>query len=252
MQLFHRKSLLNLAIEITKLERVLKYICLISREKVIAMRQLPADKYNVAWFKLAEFVARGEKERALGMYRLLVHSFNDKALAYQLEGDILLSFKDTAAIEKYNAAALLYQKEQRLIEAAAIYEHIVTLLPNSEHYLNILIELYEVIPNDLRLVDVITTTTHMYVKNNDFEKSVSLLEKFEPKLGLKKLVSLYQTAALAMAQHRTIVNQITVQIVLEKTIKGLIEHADEKNLQNFLVMLKAIDESMYEQAYSYV
>ena len=94
------------------------------------MRQLPSDKYNVAWFKLAEFVGRGEKERALGLYRLLVHSFNDQALALQLEGDILLSFNDMNALEKYGSAALLYQERGRFIEAVAIYEHMIMLKPD--------------------------------------------------------------------------------------------------------------------------
>ena len=58
------------------------------------MKHLPSDKYNVAWFKLAECVARGEKEKALGVYRLLVHSLDEPAFIRQLEGDLLLAFKD--------------------------------------------------------------------------------------------------------------------------------------------------------------
>ena len=79
------------------------------------MKQFSGDKYNVAWFKLAEFVARGEKERAMGLYRLLVHSFDDSAFAHQLEGDLLLSFDDTQAVEKYLEAAYLYETQDRLI-----------------------------------------------------------------------------------------------------------------------------------------
>src|SRR3990172_10433854 len=81
-----------------------------------AMRQVPAEKYNIAWFKLAEFVARGEKERALGIYRLLIHSFDDKAFSYQLEGDLLSAFNDESARDKYLSAAQLYHKEGRIDE----------------------------------------------------------------------------------------------------------------------------------------
>lgn len=107
------------------------------------MKHLPSEKYNVAWFKLAECVARGEKEKALGVYRLLIHSLEDPALICQLEGDLLLSFKDLQAVDKYIAAASLYQKNNKLNEAAALYEHVVSLVPDSENYLSKLIDLYQ-------------------------------------------------------------------------------------------------------------
>ena len=75
------------------------------------MKHVPQDKYNVAWFTLAECVARGEKVRALGVYRLLAYSIDDSAFRRQLEGDILLAFQDKDdAIVKYKEAAFLYQK----------------------------------------------------------------------------------------------------------------------------------------------
>ena len=40
----------------------------------------------------SQCVARKEKERALGVYRLLSHSFDDLAFARQLEGDIFSFF----------------------------------------------------------------------------------------------------------------------------------------------------------------
>ncbi|TET34207.1 hypothetical protein E3J61_03115, partial [Candidatus Dependentiae bacterium] len=107
------------------------------------MKQLPSEKYNVAWFKLADCIARGEKERALGVYRLLAHSFDDPALARQLHADILLSFKDERAQEAYQEAAVLYRERDRLIEAAAVYEHLVTLDPNNVFYRTEIIELYQ-------------------------------------------------------------------------------------------------------------
>ena len=85
------------------------------------MRHLPANKYNIAWFKLAECVSRGEKERALGVYRLLSHSLDDEAFVYQLEGDILLAFGDSlGAIQRYVYALQTYKRYTRFVEAAAI------------------------------------------------------------------------------------------------------------------------------------
>src|SRR5581483_10243003 len=112
-------------------------------KRVGTMRQLPSDKYNVAWFKLAEFVARGERERALGLYKLLAHSFDNYALAYQLEGDILLSFKDTeSACQQYHTAAILYKNKECFIEAAALYEHLIILEPQNHDNILQCIELY--------------------------------------------------------------------------------------------------------------
>jgi len=99
------------------------------------MKPVSSEKYNVAWFKLAECVARGEQERAFGVYRLLSHSFEDKAFAQQLAGDLYLAFKDTdAAMQKYEAAAHLYKEDGRVAEATAIYQHLITLDPSSKRY----------------------------------------------------------------------------------------------------------------------
>lgn len=102
------------------------------------MRQLPAEKYNVAWFKLAEFVARGEKERALGLYRLLAHAFESKALAYQLEGDLLSLFGDEQAMDRYAVAATLYVQENKVQEAIMLYEYVLSINPVSakDHFLS--------------------------------------------------------------------------------------------------------------------
>jgi len=106
-------------------------------------RQTPKETYCIAWFKLAECVSRKEKERALGVYRLLSHSIGDEALATQLEGDILLSFDDAAAFAKYKQAAELYQKHKRLPPAVGICEHILTVHPQDKWALHKLVDLYQ-------------------------------------------------------------------------------------------------------------
>src|SRR3990172_12400757 len=107
------------------------------------MKQVPSDKYNVAWFKLADCIARGEKERALGVYRLLSHSLDDQALSLQLYGDILLSFQDVKAHEKYKQAAQLYHERNKLLEAAAVYEHLAVLEPKTIDIRIALIDIYQ-------------------------------------------------------------------------------------------------------------
>ena len=97
---------------------------------------------SIAWYKLADLIARREREKALSVYRLLSHSFEDKAYALQLEGDILYSLDDKNALEKYKQAAFLYRKEQRWINALSICEHLLELDPHNVELVGILLDLY--------------------------------------------------------------------------------------------------------------
>jgi hypothetical protein len=82
-----------------------------------------SESYTIAWFKIADFVARGEKERALTVYRLLMYSVAEPALSYQLEGDILLAFDDDAAIDRYHVAANLYKKSGKMQKMKKYLKH---------------------------------------------------------------------------------------------------------------------------------
>lgn len=86
-------------------------------------KQVPVA--SIAWYKLADLIARGEREKALNVYRLLAHSFDDKAYALQLEGDVLLALEDPRSKEKYFQAATLYKQEQRWVDAVALGEHLL-------------------------------------------------------------------------------------------------------------------------------
>lgn len=86
-------------------------------------KQMPVA--SVAWYKLADLIARGEREKALSVYRLLSHSLDDKAYALQLEGDVLLALEDPRSKEKYFQAASLYKTEKRWVDAVAVTEHLL-------------------------------------------------------------------------------------------------------------------------------
>lgn len=96
----------------------------------------------IAWFKLADLISRKEKEKALNLYKLISYSFADKAYALQVEGDILWSLEDNSALEIYTQAAYLYKKEKKILDSAAVYEHLLTLDPENSDYLKTLIFLY--------------------------------------------------------------------------------------------------------------
>ena len=102
-----------------------------------------SEKISVAWFKLADLIARGEREKALNVFRLLSHSYSDKAFCLQLEGDILWSLNaDQQAYEKYKQAAYLYKKDSRYVHAIALCKHLLDLHPHDDEVFASLLELY--------------------------------------------------------------------------------------------------------------
>jgi hypothetical protein len=108
-------------------------------------RQQGHNERSLAWFKLADLIARGEREKALSVFRLLAHSLADKAYVLQIEGDILWFMDSTASIEKYKQAAFLYQKEKRWIDAIAIQEHVFSMRPDTFDPLAALLILYALV-----------------------------------------------------------------------------------------------------------
>jgi hypothetical protein len=106
------------------------------------MQNSEQKQESLAWYKIADLIAKKEKEKALSVYRLLSHSFHDKAYILQVEGDILWALDDPGAIAKYKQAALLYRKEQRLIHAISVCEHLLVQNKAEIEIYRILIELY--------------------------------------------------------------------------------------------------------------
>ncbi len=142
------------------------------------MKQVVSEKYNVAWFKLADCIARGEKERALGVYRLLSHSFDDKALACQLHGDILHSFNDENAEAVYKRSAEMYRNEERYLQAAAVYEHLVTLQPHNVLYRMTIIELYQHLGIASKVTGYVEHLVQYLLEKNDWKKAIEVVSRF--------------------------------------------------------------------------
>ncbi len=145
--------------------------------KGLTMTQTPSDKYTIAWFKLAEFVRNKEKERALGVYRLLVHSLSDEAFAAQLEGDLLLAFHDDKARESYIRAACLYEQEGKLTQAVAIYEHLLTLEPESFEYLVKVVQLYDHMKSEIKVVRCLASLVRLLLKRGCIEQAHTSIEE---------------------------------------------------------------------------
>lgn len=211
------------------------------------MKHLPADKYNIAWFKLAEFVARKEKERALGIYRLLVHSLDDRAVASQLEGDLLLCFNDLRAIDSYLKAAHVYEKELRIAQAAAVYEHIVLLNPEELQHLSAVTILY------LKLDNQVKATEHAlnFINNCIVQQAHGLLESFFNNLqefkNLSCITEFYIATVFALLRHQPTAPEI-ITYYIEQTVNQAVKHGNRTQLQQFLSKLALLHEEYHKTA----
>ena len=131
------------------------------------MKLLSSGSHNIAWFKLADFVARGEKERALSVFKLLVHSIADTAFALQLEGDIVLAFYDDAALDRYHCAANVYKKHGDYQKAIAVYEH-VALFKNDLKILEALLDVYDLLQNKIGIINSFARFAILAVQMKNF------------------------------------------------------------------------------------
>lgn len=216
------------------------------------MRYLPSDKYNVAWFKLAECVSRGEKERALGVYRLLSHSFDDLAFANQLEGDILFSFEDPiGAIAKYDQAIALYKKSNRLLEAAAVCEHVITMAPVTAEYIRIVVDIYK----KLRLTDRIVTYLQMLfaltLGHDDITNARLLLEELDHYADTHTTVVERQELIFACLRDSSCDIE-PLRVHIEHVLDGLLVLDDQVALQQFLTHVEAAHQGASEHAHAYL
>jgi hypothetical protein len=165
------------------------------------MERVKKDSVSIAWYKLADLIDRREREKALSVYRLLAHSFEDKAFSLQLEGDILWALDDKEALAKYRQSAFLYKKEKRLVDAICVCEHLVLLEPNSTELERVLLDLYVDIDWQEKCSERLLYLYEKFEKNrltvDDIVKIVKSLfaracgegdGRFEKKEWLKKLL----------------------------------------------------------------
>ena len=215
------------------------------------MKHVRSDKYNVAWFALAECISRGEKERALGVYRLLSHSIDDPALKSQLEADILWSFNDQKAIKKYQDAAETYKKEQHFLEAAAVFEHLVVLVPDSLYYLDMLIALYKELGCRAKATQYAMILIALACKQKDLKKAIEVMEQVESNLELSQAGGLYQQLVLALLREEDAPHD-TVIVYMKKAVDSFLAHNQSKALQQFLSKLQTMSNRSYQQACRYI
>lgn len=216
------------------------------------MRYLPSDKYNVAWFKLAECVLRGEKERALGVYRLLSHSFDDAAFASQLEGDILFSFEDQiGALAKYNQAIAAYQKTNRLLEAAAVCEHVITLAPATHEYIRLLIDIYKKLKLNNRVITYLQMLFALSLGYEDVITACAILEELDEYTTVEATVVSRQELIFMYVRDANL-ELVPLYLHIERVLNGFVGLSDKDGLQQFLARLELASLLSFEYARTYL
>lgn len=214
------------------------------------MKQVVSEKYNVAWFKLADCIARGEKEKALGVYRLLSHSLDDKALACQLHADILLSFNDEQAEAMYKKAADMYKEQEHYLQAAAVYEHLVTLQPHNLTYRITMIELYQHLAIQTKVMEYVEKLIIYLLEKNDWKKAIELAYKFG---------TTQDHAFTARLHERILFHVMSTNDVLPDTImdhaRAAIDawwfDADQPAIERLLTKINALDKKIGNYAREY-
>jgi hypothetical protein len=213
---------------------------------------IPAVKCNVAWFKLAECVSRGEKERALGVYRLLSHSLDDRGVASQLEGDLLYAFGDKVmAKNRYDRALAWYKQDSRLLEMATVAQQMHVLCPQESMYLEMLIDIYLQRSVKPKLVLYLPVFISVLTAKNEWDTVIHALDRSEELFSIDVVLSLRQQFVSEVLKSEHEVNDLVMQQIY-KIVDGLLMCADgDMRLQQFLSSVQALDGVVYERVCVY-
>ncbi|MBP6870217.1 hypothetical protein KBC04_05015 [Candidatus Babeliales bacterium] len=209
------------------------------------MKLLSSGSHNIAWFKLADFISRGEKERALSVYKLLMHSITDQAFAYQLEGDIFLAFDDDAALDSYHQAANIYKKNGDYRKAIAVYEH-VALFKNDLKILEALLDVYDILQDQVGIINSFARFAILAVQMKNFGLLINRLHVYLMTRNSILKAELYGYTFLALLFHDSQNPQIEMYLFQALDLYAKIE--DSYALTRFMAKLRVSDDYFYNIA----
>lgn len=211
------------------------------------MRYTPNDKYTIAWFKLAECVAKGEKEKAFGVYRLLKHSFDDQAYAHQLEGDLLDAFQDSRAVEKYAEAAHLYRQNGRLKEAAKLYYDLIFLAAHDMAYITKWLELHNGNKNKELTVKKLSLLAQELMQKAMVGHLNIVITSFDSTGAASEVAKIYQSILLSCLKNADGATN-DKELLLKTVLDFYLQQTQQQELQELLSHLKEGEPSWHARA----
>lgn len=218
------------------------------------MRTFASESYTIAWFKIADFVARGEKERALNVYRLLMHSVPEPAISYQLEGDILLAFDDDAAVDRYHVAANLYKKSGKIPQAISVYEH-VALFKEDAKILEALLDSYLTIQNMAGFLESFSRLSKICLQQENKDFMIQLLHRYTILVDDVTQALLHARFVRSLLLYDKLLVDVSSHIrhTIDLFVHALGSNAmHEKDLQKFLSDLKSLHDHEFLKAQMYL
>jgi len=209
------------------------------------MKLLSSGSHNIAWFKLADFVSRGEKERALSVFKLLVYSITDQAFAYQLEGDILLAFDDDTALDRYHSAANMYKRSGNYQKAIAVYEHIA-LFKNDLKILEALLDVYDLLQDQVGIINSFARFAILAVQMKNFGLLINRLHVYLMTRNNELKAELYGYTFFALLFHD--VQNSQIEMYLFQALDLYVKCDNSLLLTRFMSKLKVSHDDFYQQA----
>ncbi len=212
------------------------------------MKSILTEKKTIAWFTLAECVSRGERERAFGVYRLLSHSLDDRALALQLEGDLFCAFNmPTEAIEKYDKAMRVYKQAGKLLEAAAVSEHMSILEPLNVVHMQHSLELYSLLQFEERASELLVALVVKFVTQGLYDAACALAPLVHELHSYGKQGFCYERVVAALSHMQDVPVHVRV-LYAQKAVTAYMKHGVDDQLKQFLGNLSARDQDAYQAA----
>lgn len=217
-------------------------------------RVLPKEanvQSNVAWFKLAEFIRRGEKERALSLYRLLTHSIADESFLKKLEADIWFSFSPKKSESFYNEAAHAYVKVGQNVEALSVFELLVARCPANGMYCEKVILLCDQLGCKDKKKQYQKKLYQTFLKNGEIEKGLKQFELLEKQLKDADAFDFHKQLVLEALKHNFAEQEI-IKTSLQKALDGFMRTAQKVELQKFLSLLEELNQVWHKDAVAYL
>lgn len=210
------------------------------------MKSVFTEKKNVAWFTLAECVSRGERERAFGVYRLLSHSLDDRALAAQLEADLLCAFNmPEEALESYEKAMRMYKQEGKLLEAAAVCEHMRFIKPDDMRYIEQALVLYSSAQSIERASEMLIEYVTNACARGMHEAVGAIADAIQNIHGYAQQGFCYEQVVSVLSRMANV--PVAVRILYaHKAAHAYVQHGSQEALKKFLAQLQVSDHAAYE------